>query len=86
VTDDAVAFRSGWWTRRTSIVRVPRIQVLAITDGVFDRRWGMASLQVDTAGATAGGHAVYIPYLDRSIADRVFARLREAAARTDLQW
>lgn len=86
VTDDVVAFRSGWWTRQTSIVRAPRIQVLAITEDLFDRRWGMASLRVDTAGATTKGHPVNVPFLDRALANDAFVSLRAAAARTDLQW
>jgi putative membrane protein len=86
VTDRAVAFRSGWWTRRLSIVHVSRIQAVTLSESFLDRWWGMAVLSIDTAGATDLGHRVRIPYLARPHADRWFGHLRDTAARTDLVW
>jgi putative membrane protein len=86
VTPEAVAFRSGWWTRRLSVVRMARIQVIALSETFLDRRWQMATLSVDTAGASEGGHPVEIAYLSRAEAARLLEQLREAAARTDLVW
>jgi putative membrane protein len=81
----AVFFRSGWWVRRMSVVRFSKIQSLQVTQSPFDRRHGMASLQLDTAGATRIGHGIDISYLDSSIAARLMDRLSTEAARTDFR-
>ncbi|MFP4038460.1 MAG: PH domain-containing protein [Candidatus Nanohaloarchaea archaeon] len=40
----------GFWNRRTYIVPYFRSQNLMVSESVFQRRWGLASLTVDTAG------------------------------------
>jgi putative membrane protein len=76
---EALIFRSGAWTRQTSLVRVARAQVVSMTQSPFDRRWGMATVSVDTAGSS-GGHAVAIPWLSDDVADSLYAHLRHAAS------
>jgi putative membrane protein len=63
----------GWLSRATHIVPVSRMQVIEIRQSPFDRRLGLASLRVDTAGQayTEGG-----PHI---------SNLPEAEART-LAW
>jgi putative membrane protein len=76
---ETLIFRSGAWTRQTSLVRVSRAQVVGIARSPFDRRWRMALVAVDTAGAS-GGHPIAIPWLADEVADALYARLRHAAA------
>lgn len=80
VTEDAIAFRSGWINHRLSIVRMARVQSVKLDESFRDRRWGMASVGVDTAGSAGAGHRVQVPYLPRAVAEAVFARVRERAA------
>lgn len=77
---DALVFRSGGLTRRTSLVRAGRMQVVSIERSPFDRRWHMARVRVDTAGAASGGHQIDIPLLADDVATALYARLRGAAA------
>jgi putative membrane protein len=77
---DALIFRSGGLTRRTSLVRAGRMQVVSIERSPFDRRWRMARVRVDTAGAATGGHHIDIPLLAEDVAAALYARLRKAAA------
>jgi putative membrane protein len=86
VTEDAVAFRSGWINHRLSIVRMARVQSVKLDESFLDRRWGMATIDVDTAGSSGATHRVQVPYLARSVADSVFAQVRAGAARHESVW
>jgi len=86
VTDDAFAFRSGWVNRRLSIVRMARVQSVKLDESFLDRRWGMASVGVDTAGSGGASHRVYVPNLPRAVANAVFAEVRERAAGHEPVW
>jgi putative membrane protein len=86
VAPQAVLFRSGWWTRRASVVRFGKIQSLERVESPFDRRHRMASLRVDTAGAARIGHSVDIPYLDDRVATRLMEQLYREACRTTFRW
>ena len=77
---DTLCFRSATATRHLTLVRAGRIQVVSLEQSPFDRRWGMAGIRVDTAGAAAGGHHVHIRCLADSVAEALYARLRRAAA------
>lgn len=86
VVDGAVLFRSGWLSRDLTIARFTRIQSVAMRASPFDRRWSMAHVSVDTAGASAGSHRVDIPYLPQDVAAELHGSLSAAAARTAFQW
>ncbi len=86
LTDDSVIFRSGWWGQSTTVVRFGKIQVLELSETPFDRRNRMASVKVDTAGASRVGHRIAIPYLEADIARRVLARLDAEASQTAFSW
>jgi putative membrane protein len=86
VTEDAIAFRSGWINHRLSIVRMARVQSVKLDESFLDRRWGMASIDVDTAGSSGASHRVRVPYLARTVADAVFAQVRAGAARHEPVW
>lgn len=86
VSDGVVYYRSGWLWRHVSMARHPKIQALQIGESPFDRRWGMASLLVDTAGASGSHHRLRVPYLARETARSLMDRLSTRAARTEFQW
>ncbi len=77
---DTLCFRSATTTRHVSLVRTGRAQVVTLEQSPFDRRWGMAAVRVDTAGAATGGHHVHIRWLEADTARALYARLRHAAA------
>jgi putative membrane protein len=85
LTDDAIFFRSGWPGRSTSVVRFANMQTVSLSQSPFDRRNGMATLAVDTAGAGMG-HKVEIPYLEASIAARTLGRLYAEGCATEFRW
>lgn len=86
VVDGAVLFKSGWLVRHVTIARFTRVQSVELWQSPFDRRWSMARVGVDTAGAGAGSHRVHIPYLPLGVAGRLHADLSAAAARTAFHW
>ena len=77
LTRDAVLFRSGWMTRRLTIVPRDRVQSLNVSTSPFDRRSGMASVAVDTAGAA--GVSIRIRYLPAEVADTLSDALYRTA-------
>ncbi|MEM6794538.1 MAG: PH domain-containing protein [Acidobacteriota bacterium] len=81
----AVLFRSGALGVRESLVPLPKIQCVSVRSSPFDRRWGMASVEVDTAGSS-GEHRVDIPYLERRDAEKLAASLSRQAASTTFHW
>lgn len=85
--DDAHAVtRRGFWTRRTHVVPHHRVQTLIDRRTIFQRRWGLASVTVDTAGqgGLGSGDAVAVD-VDDARADSLVAtiseRVRAAIAR-----
>jgi putative membrane protein len=86
VTNDAVAFRSGWLWRNVTITPVVKIQAVECTESPFDRRAAMARVRVDTAGANERSHRVAIPYLARRTAQALYERLSAQAAETSFRW
>ena len=82
----AIFFRSGAFNQHESLVPLHKIQCVGLRQTPFDRRWQMARLVVDTAGASAAGHRVEIPYLEIDVARDLAAELAEQAAATTFQW
>jgi putative membrane protein len=76
---DAVLFRSGWLTRRLTIVPRDRVQTLSIDASPFDRRSRMANLYVDTAGASSMAAGIRIRYLATDVAERLATALYRTA-------
>jgi putative membrane protein len=86
VVDGAVLLRSGWLTRHVTIARFTRIQSVELFESPFDRRWTMARVSVDTAGAGSASHRVDIPYMTRPAAAALHQSLSAEAARTAFHW
>lgn len=83
-TEHAIYFRTGWLWKAVTVVPVPKIQAVQLQESPFDRRWRMASVSVDTAGA--GAHAIDVPYLTRDVAERLRMTLATEAAGTTYRW
>jgi putative membrane protein len=85
LTREALLFRRGWLTRRLSIVPRSRVQVAHLVMSPFDRRTDMATLMVDTAGASALSGIVRIPYLPHTAATTLAAQLHSSARELPVQ-
>jgi putative membrane protein len=85
-TDEGVVFRSGLFYRKLSYTFYDRIQTISLAQSPFDRRWGMATLMVDTAAAGPADHVIAIPYLDAEVARHEFQVLQSAAAANRPHW
>jgi putative membrane protein len=86
VSEGSVLFRSGWLRRQVTAVRFTQIQAVTVRESPFDRRTGMASVRVDTAGARELSHRVNIPYLPRETAWELCDLLASQAGRTAFRW
>ncbi|NJN64228.1 MAG: PH domain-containing protein [Acidobacteria bacterium] len=78
--------RSGWWTRQLVIVPLAKVQSVSLVTSPFDRRAGMAGIDVDTAGASALGSGASVRLLERLHAETIAARLYDVSARTAFRW
>lgn len=76
-----VAWRSGFIDRRWQLVEIDRIQLLRIEHSPFDRRHGMASLLLDTAGADPTGEPLRLRHLPAAVAERLAAQIGAQLAR-----
>jgi putative membrane protein len=68
------------------VVRWSRVQAVSLRESPFDRRSGMATLRVDSAGASVLGEGFEIPYLAREIAASLYGDLVRRAAATAFRW
>lgn len=81
ITDRHLVWRSGWLTRHMLVLPLDRVQVVAVTSSWFDRKAGMATLEVDTMSADPLGQSMTIPYLPAAQARALAVILgRHAAA------
>jgi putative membrane protein len=83
VDEDYVVTRSGFWTRRTTIVPVYRVQTVSNSQTVFQRRRDLGTLVVDTAtsGGFWGGNAVALDIdieTARTLRRRVHSRFQQS--------
>ena len=86
LTERAIYFRSGWLSRRVSVVRFVNMQTVSMHQSPFDHRKRMASVAVDTAGAGGTGHRIRIPFLDVGVADSILQRLYAETRSTEFRW
>ena len=86
LVQDGIAFRSGWIWRRQTVAPYAKIQTVALRESPFDRRYAMARVDVDTAGASAARHRIDVPYLARPAAARLATELAARASETTFRW
>lgn len=76
-----LAFREGWWSRRYALIELDKLQAVTLKQSPFDRRSGMASLQIDSMAADPLASGIEIPYLPAAEARALFAVLSRRCAR-----
>jgi putative membrane protein len=81
-----VAWRSGWLSKTWNFAELHKLQAIRLSQSPLDRRLGMASLLLDTAGASPFGAPLYLHYLPLPVAQSLSARLGTQLARARLQW
>jgi putative membrane protein len=81
-----VIFRRGWLWRVVTVARLTKVQAVARRESPFDRRWSMARVRVDTAGASERSVRIDVPYLPADVALGLHQRLAARAATTDFKW
>ena len=74
-TERCMLFRSGVTTRCISAAFLDKVQVVSLHESPFDRRWRMASVGIDTAGAGPADHLIHVPCLPRDVAESLAAAL-----------
>ncbi|MBT8140868.1 MAG: PH domain-containing protein [Gammaproteobacteria bacterium] len=83
---DLIAYKSGWLSKRLSVVQLKKAQVVRLSENPFDRRRNMASLYVDTAGFSMADHNIDIPYLDKPNALHLQDEINQALCRLEFEW
>ena len=86
VTDEVVATRWGWLEVTWRFAEIGKLQAVQLTRSPFDRRHGMATLWLDTAGASQIEGGLRIPYLPEAEARRIKAELEKRLAHSRLRW
>ncbi len=81
-----VAVREGWWSRHWRFAEIDKLQALQLRQSPLDRRFGMASLWLDTAGAGAMSPPLRMRYLPEAEAHALYAGLCREVARRRLRW
>ncbi|TYT25961.1 PH domain-containing protein [Luteimonas viscosa] len=81
-----VAVREGWWSRHWRFAEIDKLQALQLRQSPLDRRFGMASLWLDTAGAGAASQPLRMRYLPEAQARELYAGLGRDVARRQLRW
>ncbi|WP_223669897.1 PH domain-containing protein [Kangiella shandongensis] len=84
--NDMIGFKSGVIFKKETYVRLSKIQTVQVKESLFDRRYGMAKLEVDTAGAMVGAHHVEIPYIMLQDALRIQSKLVERVSSKQFVW
>lgn len=83
-TDRFITFRSGILNRKTSLTFFDKVQTVEVRQSPFDRRWGMATLSVDTAAAGPARHRIKVKYLPAAVAHRELTSVAAEASKSEL--
>lgn len=86
ISDEMASFKSGVIFRKETYVRLPKVQTVRIKESLFDRRHRMATLELDTAGATVGAHHVEIPYLSYEDAQELYHQVSANIKNIEFEW
>ncbi|WP_101925715.1 MULTISPECIES: PH domain-containing protein [Luteimonas] len=86
VDGHVVAVREGWWSRHWRFAELDKLQAVELRQSPLDRRFGMAAVWVDTAGASPLAPQLRLRYLPLDVATRLHAMLAREIARRPLRW
>ena len=84
--EEAVVFRSGILNRKTSLTFYDKIQNVTLRESPFDRRWGMATVGIDTAASGPADHVIDVGLLEVANAKSELEKLSEHCAAAELVW
>jgi putative membrane protein len=84
--DFGIAYRSGLFTKKCSLTFLEKIQSVWIAHSPFDRRWGMATLCVDTAGAGPANHKIHVQMLESEFAQAEHSAIARLSSRRTLEF
>ena len=81
ILDDKLRFDSGFLTKTTRTILIPRIQDITVTQRVRQRMFGIGDLSIETAGETS---RLTIAAIDRPqlVADKIHELARGTTATT----
>ena len=74
VTEDELYVQNGIWLRTLTVVPFGRVQHIDVSQGPFERRYGVGALTLHTAGTRAS--AVVLPGLEMADAERMRDEIR----------
>ena len=80
-----VTVRGGWWNRWWRVAELDKLQALRLDRSPLDRRFGTATLTLDTAGAF-GAPPLQLRFLEEQRAQELMAQLGQEMARRRLRW
>lgn len=86
INDALVAVREGWWSRHWRLAEIGKLQAVELRQSPLDRGFGMASVWLDTAGASALAPPLRLRFLPLADAERLHGRLTAAIAQRPLRW
>jgi putative membrane protein len=78
-----VAVRTGWLNRTWAFAEMRKLQSLRLTSSPFDRRHGMATLWLDTAGASSRDGVLCIRFMPEAAARDLYERLAGQMTQTN---
>lgn len=78
--DWGIVYRSGLFTKKCSVTFADRIQSVKLLHSPFDRKWKMATLELDTAAAGPAEHRIEIPMLDATFAEAEYRAIAQQVA------
>lgn len=84
--DDHFLSRRGWLNRSTTCLPIKNIQNITLRQNFFDRRLGLASLSIDTAGQSNTGGGPVIRHLPLVEAQRMQDELAMIVGSTQSAW
>ena len=86
VDERLVTVRSGWWSRWWRFAEIDKLQALRLERSPIDRRFGTATLWLDTAGASARIPPLRLRFLPADEAEALYHQLGRRLARHRLRW
>src|SRR5690606_17162746 len=86
VDERLVAVREGWWSRHWRFAEIDKLQSVELRRSPLDRRFGMASVWLDTAGAGSMSPPRRVRVLPEAEARARQARLAREVAGRRLRW
>lgn len=75
VTDDELHVQNGIWLKTLTMVPFGRVQHIDVSQGPIERRYGVGTLTLHTAGTRAS--AVVLPGLEMADAERMRDEIRQ---------